>query len=49
VANPEGARLAWDVVIDPAAEPRDPPRELALARISRGAAFRFEQRRTLRT
>jgi len=43
-----GAALAWDVVIDPGAEPQDEPPELALARMSRGAAFRFEQRRTLR-
>jgi hypothetical protein len=43
-----GARLAWEVVIDPAAEPRDEPQELKLARLSRGAAFRFEQRRALR-
>ena len=43
-----GAELAWDVVIDPAAEPAEPPMELALAKISRGATFQFEQRRTLR-
>lgn len=43
-----GARFAWDVVIDPRAEPQLPPQELALAKISRGAAFQFEQRRTLR-
>jgi hypothetical protein len=48
VTAPPGARLAWDVVIDPEAVPRDAPPELALAKISRGAAFRFEQRRTLR-
>ena len=48
VANPVGARLAWDVVIDPEAEPQRDPPELALARFSRGAAFRFEQRRPLR-
>ena len=48
VSEPGGARLAWDVVIDPATEPRDPPQELALAKLSRGAAFRFEQRRALR-
>jgi hypothetical protein len=41
-------RLAWDVVIDPDAEPREPPPELALAKLSRGATFRFEQRRGLR-
>ena len=41
-------RLAWDVVIDPAAEPQLPPQELNLAKLSRGAEFRFEQRRPLR-
>ena len=49
VANPEGAQLAWDVVIDPAAKPQGPPYELKLAKISKGASFRFEQRRTLRS
>jgi len=44
-----GAALAWDVVIDPSAEPRPEPEPLQLARMSRGAAFRFEQRRLLRT
>ncbi len=48
VPSPPDARLAWDVVIDPAAEPRDEPPELRLARLSRGAAFRFEARRPLR-
>ena len=48
ISDPTDARLAWDVVIDPRAEPRDPPQELNLAKISRGAGFRFEQRRTLR-
>ena len=48
VSNPKDARLAWDVEIDPRAEPRDPPQELKLAKISRGAGFRFEQRRLLR-
>jgi hypothetical protein len=47
--RPGDARLAWDVVIDPAAEPQPVPPELELARISRGATFRFEQRRPLRT
>jgi hypothetical protein len=42
------ARLAWDVVIDPSAEPQPATQELQLAKISRGASFRFEQRRTLR-
>jgi hypothetical protein len=45
----QGARLAWEVVLDPAADPRPDPPELALARISRGAAFELEQRRPLRT
>ncbi|MBW1683567.1 MAG: hypothetical protein JRS35_00745 [Deltaproteobacteria bacterium] len=48
VTSPKDARLAWDVVIDPSAEPQPVPQELALAKISRGASFRFEQRRTLR-
>ncbi|MCH7930315.1 MAG: hypothetical protein IIA01_07420 [Proteobacteria bacterium] len=48
VASPRDAQLAWDVVIDPSAEPLPVPQELKLAKISRGAAFQFEQRRTLR-
>ena len=40
--------MAWEVAIDPAGEPRDPPQELALAKLSSGAAFRFEQRRPVR-
>jgi hypothetical protein len=48
VASPRDARLAWDVVIDPSADPQPVPHELKLAKISRGAAFRFEQRRALR-
>lgn len=47
-AKPGGAALAWDVVIDPSADPQPEPQELKLARISRGAAFQFEQRRLLR-
>ncbi len=43
-----GAKLAWDVVIDPDAEPRPEPPELQLARMSRGVGFEFEQRRALR-
>ena len=49
VPDPGAARLVWDVVIEPSAEPRDSPQELKLARLSRGAAFQFEQRRTLRS
>ena len=48
VDDTAGAAFAWDVRIDPSAEPQLPPQELQLAKISRGAAFRFEQRRTLR-
>ncbi|MEE8474736.1 MAG: hypothetical protein V3T01_05255, partial [Myxococcota bacterium] len=48
VASPRDARLAWDVVIDPSADPQPVPQELELAKISRGAAFRFKQRRVLR-
>ena len=40
--------LAWDIVIDPGSEPQQDPAELELARISRGAAWEFEQRRLLR-
>ncbi len=47
--SPRGAaRLAWEVEIDPAAEPRPEPEELKLARLSGGLGFRFEQRRPLR-
>ena len=49
VSSPRGARLAWEVVIDPSSTPQLPPQELSLAKISRGATFEFEQRRTLRT
>ncbi len=48
VPNPTDARLAWDVEIDPDAEPQPEPAELQLARISTGAEFKFEQRRLLR-
>ena len=48
VAEPADARLAWDLLIDPGAEPRPEPPELKLARISRGAEFELMQRRPLR-
>ena len=48
VSDPGAARFAWDIVIDRAADPQHVPQELRLAKISRGAAFQFEQRRTLR-
>lgn len=49
VRRPQDTRLAWDVVIDSEIEPLPDPPELALARISKGAAFQFEQRRALRS
>ncbi len=48
VPHPADARLAWDVVIDANAQPQNPPAELGLAKISRGAAFEFAQRRDVR-
>ena len=48
VSDPGTARYAWDVVIDRSAEPQPVPQELKLAKISKGAAFQFEQRRPLR-
>lgn len=48
VTSPKDARLAWEVVIDPSSTPQQPPQELNLAKISRGATFEFEQRRSLR-
>lgn len=47
-ADPCGARLAWEVEIDPRAEPVEEPREIKIARMSGGMTFRFEQRRLLR-
>ena len=40
--------LAWEVIVDRSATPQPEPRELGLARLSRGAGFEFEQRRPLR-
>lgn len=48
VDDPEDARFAWDIVIDPQAEPRAEPEELLIARRSSGMSFCFEQRRPLR-
>jgi hypothetical protein len=48
VAEPGDARLAWDVVVDPNAEPQPEPQLLRLARLSRGADFELMQRRPLR-
>jgi hypothetical protein len=47
-AQASGSRFAWEVVLDPSAEPKDEPTELKLGRISRGVDFELEQRRTLR-
>ena len=47
--SPKNARLAWELVIDPSAEPQPEPQELELAQLSRGATFQFEQRRGLRS
>ena len=47
-AEAEGTRFAWNVEIDPRAEPAEEPGELQLARISTGMTFRFEERRRLR-
>lgn len=40
-----GARAAWSVAIDPDAQPGREAPEVALARMSRGATFRFASRR----
>ena len=42
------ARLAWDIVIDPAQPPLEEPPEVSIARISRGFEFELIQRRPLR-
>jgi hypothetical protein len=47
-ADPGRARLAWEIEIDPNAEPAEEPPELQLARLSGGMTFQFEQRRLLR-
>jgi hypothetical protein len=43
-----GARAAWSVVIDPAAEPAPEPPEVSLAKLSTGTNFRFVPRRPVR-
>jgi len=48
-ADPGSAPLAWEIEIDPNAEPADEPPELEIARMSGGMTFQFEQRRLLRT
>ena len=48
LSDPGDARFAWEIEIDDTAPAAPPPQELNLAKISRGAAFQFEQRRLLR-
>ena len=47
-ASTPGAAFAWDVIVDPEAEPRPDPPELSLALLSTGAEFELIQRRPLR-
>jgi hypothetical protein len=47
-AAPAGARLAWDVVIDPTAAPAPEPAEVALVRLTGAASFTFQRVRELR-
>ena len=47
-AEASGARFAWDVVIDPAAEPMEEPVEMKFARFTRGFEFELMQRKPLR-
>jgi hypothetical protein len=47
-ADPGSARLAWEIEIDPNAEPAEEPQEFKIAQMSNGLTFRFEQRRLLR-
>jgi hypothetical protein len=47
VDDPSPAHLAWDIEIEPAAEPEPEPPELGLARISVGADFEMARRRSI--
>jgi hypothetical protein len=47
-ADPGSARLAWEIEIDPSAEPAERPQEFKIAQMTGGLTFRFEQRRLLR-
>jgi hypothetical protein len=47
-AEPGDARFAWEVFIDPAAEPKGEPQQMKMARYSRGVDFELMQRRPLR-
>jgi hypothetical protein len=46
--DPGSARLAWEIEIDPDAEPAEQPPEFRIAQLSGGLTFQFEQRRLLR-
>jgi hypothetical protein len=48
ISRPEGARLAWDVIIDRHGEQQETTPLLELARISRGVDFELKPRRPLR-
>jgi hypothetical protein len=47
--DPGSASLAWEIEIDPEAEPAEEPQEFKIAQMSGGLTFRFEERRLLRT
>jgi hypothetical protein len=47
-ASVSGARVAWRVEIDPHAEPAPEPAAVGLAKLSKGASFRFAPRRPAR-
>ncbi len=47
-ADRRGACYAWEIAIDPAAAPAKEPKEMQIARISRGVDFELMQRRPLR-
>jgi hypothetical protein len=47
-AEKRNAHFAWEVVIDPTAEPQEEPKEMKISRISRGVEFELMQRRPLR-
>lgn len=48
ISNAGGARHAWEIKIDTAAEGQSEPKEMQIARMSRGVDFELMQRRPLR-
>ncbi len=46
--DPGDARFAWEIYIDPKAEPKGEPQEMQIARYSKGVEFELMQRRPLR-